>query len=57
MKLWDKLKKNKDKLPELRDLLMITGLIMAMYGIYLIFPPAAWIVGGIFLIYLGWPKG
>jgi hypothetical protein len=57
LKILDYFKKNKEKLPECRDLLILIGLIMTLKGIYAIYPPAMWITGGIFLIYLGWPKG
>jgi hypothetical protein len=55
-RLIEYIKKNKDNLPDFKDLLLTAGLIMALRGLYLIYPPAMWIIGGIFIIYLGWPQ-
>jgi hypothetical protein len=57
LKIFGFIKKNKDKLPNLNDLLILFGLIMAGKGLYLIYKPAMWLLCGIFLIYMGWPKG
>jgi hypothetical protein len=53
-----KVKDFKQKITQIiniKDMLMIIGLIMVGKGIYMIYPPAAWIVIGGFFIYLGWP--
>ena len=57
MKLLEYIKKNKEKLPELKDLLIILGGSMAGNGLYMIYPPAMWIICGVFITYLGWPEG
>jgi len=47
---------NKEKLPSFYDVLIFCGIAMAGRGLYLIYEPAMWIVCGIFIVYLGWPK-
>lgn len=56
MKLLELIKKNKEKLPDISDLLIFIGAAMACHGLEMIYPPLAWIIGGIFIAYLGWPK-
>ncbi len=55
MKLRETLKKAASFI-DFKDILMLAGLIMAGKGLYMLFQPAMWLVIGIFLIYLGWPK-
>lgn len=50
------LRENILKISNLKDLLMLIGLVMAGRGIYMIFEPAMWIFIGGFLIFLGWPR-
>lgn len=49
-------RKNAKYKPDFNDLLILTGLIMACKGLYLIYKPSMWLLCGLFLIYLGWPK-
>ena len=57
MKILEYIKKNKEKLPDTKDLLIILGGFMVGNGLYAIYPPAMWIICGVFITYLGWPKG
>lgn len=43
----------REDLPDLRDLFAFGGLAAACYGIAQIHAPAAWIVGGVALFWLG----
>ena len=56
MRLKNFIVKNKENLPGFNDLLILSGSIMAGKGLYMIYKPAMWVVCGIFLVYLGWPK-
>ena len=56
MKILELIKKNKEKLPDHNDLLIIIGSTMAGYGLHMIYPPLTWIIGGVLIAYLGWPK-
>lgn len=38
---------------DLRDAITFVGLAAACYGLYQVYPPAAWIVGGAALFWLG----
>lgn len=38
---------------ELRDVFWISGLAAVCYGTSLIYPPAAWIVGGVVIFWMG----
>ena len=38
-----------------QDVCIIAGAVMVFYGLHLVFPPAAFIVIGCGLIYLGFP--
>jgi hypothetical protein len=38
------------------DILMIIGFFFIEYGLFTVYPPAMWVVGGILLILLGYPK-
>ena len=38
-----------------KDVLMIVGLVMAGKGMYMVYPPAMWLVLGMFIVFLGWP--
>lgn len=40
-------------LPDLRDVVTLAGIGLASYGAWLIFPPAAFVVAGVALFYLG----
>ena len=40
-------------LPALRDVITFGGLGCACYGISQVYPPAAWVVGGVALFWLG----
>ena len=54
-----KIKEFLSKIPQyinIKDVLMLIGVIMAGKGLYMIFPAAMWLILGIFIIYLGWPK-
>lgn len=54
-----KIKDLKEKIMSIvsfKDVLMIVGLIMFGKGIYMIYPPATWIIVGGFIIFLGWPS-
>lgn len=42
---------------ELKDILLILGTIHVFYGLYLMFPPVAYIALGGFLMHIGWPEG
>ena len=57
MKILEYLKKNKDKLPDTKDSLIILGGLMTGKGLYTIHPSVMWILCGIYITYLGWPKG
>ena len=57
MKALEYIKKNKEKLPDMKDLLILLGGLMVGNGLYMVYPPAAWIICGVFIVYLGWPKG
>lgn len=57
MKLPIKLPKIKIRLPSLKikaqtiqELALLAGFLMLMRGLWLIYPPAMWIVGGIYLM-------
>lgn len=39
--------------PDLKDLFVFGGLGFAAYGIYMIYPPAAFILPGLFFVWLG----
>jgi hypothetical protein len=39
------------------DMSILTGIILLAIGLYMIYIPLALIIPGLFLIYLGWPKG
>lgn len=40
--------------PNLADLFVFGGLGCVCYGAWLVYPPAAWIIGGAALFALGW---
>jgi hypothetical protein len=44
------------KIVSFKDILMFIGLFMAGKGLYMVYPPSMWLIIGMFLIYLGWPK-
>lgn len=39
----------------IREACLVAGFFMLVRGIWLIYPPAAWIVGGLILIWFGTP--
>lgn len=45
-----------DAAPDLRDALVFGGLGLAAYGAWLIFPPAAWLLAGGALFWIGMRK-
>lgn len=47
----------KPKLTEdhIREACLLAGFCSLTYGIWLIYPPAAWVVGGLILVWLGIP--
>jgi hypothetical protein len=40
---------------DFKDILISVGIIMAAKGIYMVYPPAMWVMVGVFFVYLGWP--
>jgi len=42
---------------QMADMSILTGIILLAIGLYMIYIPLALIIPGLFLIYLGWPKG
>jgi hypothetical protein len=52
-----RLKLTKLKLTDdhIREACLLVGFCSLIYGIWLIYQPAAWIVGGLILIWLGMP--
>jgi len=45
------------KFIDFKDILMFFGVIATAKGLHMIYHPAMWLGVGIFLIYLGWPRG
>lgn len=43
--------------PDATDVLVIAGMVMVGAGLWMIYSPAALIVVGAFMVYLGLPKG
>jgi len=41
----------------IKDIIMIIGLLMLAYGLYAIYKPSMYLIIGLFLIFLGWPSG
>lgn len=41
----------------LPDISIVLGVILLAAGLYLVYMPLALIIPGLFLIYVGWPKG
>ena len=41
---------------DFKDILILSGVIMAGKGIHMVYPPAMWFSVGCFFIYLGWPS-
>lgn len=41
----------------IREACLLAGFGVLVWGIHLIYHPAAWIIGGILLLYAGWPAG
>lgn len=39
----------------LRDVVFLVGSATAAWGVYQIYPPAAWIIGGVFVAWLAVP--
>jgi hypothetical protein len=39
----------------IREACLVAGLLILVRGVWLIYPPAAWIVGGLILIWLSIP--
>ncbi len=48
MKIMDRLKSAQP------DALMVAGACAVSYGIWMIYPPAGFVVGGVFLLVAGW---
>lgn len=42
---------------ELKDCLLILGIILLFIGLYLVYTPAAFVALGGFFMYMGWPEG
>lgn len=38
-----------------REACLVAGFLMLVRGVWLIYPPAVWIIGGLILIWLGIP--
>ncbi|WP_164848743.1 hypothetical protein [Paenibacillus sp. DCT19] len=43
-------------LDHIREFLLVCGFIMAAYGIWMIYPPAMYIICGIVLMWVGMPN-
>ena len=56
MKIVEYFKKNKEKMPGFEDLLMIIGFGMVLHGLHMVYSPLMWIICGVFIVFLGWPK-
>ncbi|MFA5306000.1 MAG: hypothetical protein WC365_00985 [Candidatus Babeliales bacterium] len=41
----------------LPDMSILAGIILLAIGLYMVYIPLALMIPGLFLIYLGWPKG
>jgi hypothetical protein len=39
------------------DISIFAGIILLAIGLYMVYAPLALIIPGLFLVYLGWPKG
>ncbi|MFA5385776.1 MAG: hypothetical protein WC364_14165 [Eubacteriales bacterium] len=39
------------------DISILAGIILLAIGLYMVYIPLALMIPGLFLIYLGWPKG
>ena len=39
------------------DISILAGIILLAAGLYMVYIPLALIIPGLFLIYIGWPKG
>jgi hypothetical protein len=54
----DNLKKiSKWLMEQTADISILAGIILLAIGLYMVYIPLALIIPGLFLIYLGWPKG
>ena len=52
---------NKDKkkstfVSTMREILMLLGYLSLEYGLFIVYEPSAFIIGGILLMYVGYPK-
>jgi len=41
----------------IKEILLLLGFIMLGIGLYMVYIPAMFVVCGIILMYIGWPKG
>lgn len=41
----------------LPDISIFTGIVLLAIGLYMIYIPLAFMSTGLFMVYLGWPKG
>lgn len=41
---------------DIKDGLMLAGILLTAYGLWSIYPPAMFIIVGIFIIFLAWPR-
>jgi len=41
----------------IKEFLLIVGFFSLVYGVWQIYIPAAWIIGGLLLLYVGIPRG
>jgi hypothetical protein len=39
------------------DISILAGIILLAIGLYMVYIPLAFVSTGLFLVYLGWPKG
>jgi hypothetical protein len=58
LKEGDNLKKiSKWLVEQAADISILTGIILLAIGLHMVYAPLALIIPGLFMIYLGWPKG
>ena len=49
--------KKEEKTTIIAEIILLAGYVMLGVGLYMVYPPAMFIVCGSILMYVGWPKG